>query len=76
MKRETLRRCHWRNERMSPKAEVVKQISATGFREAIELMVCLAVLREGSLLKCRVLLRRQMPLSQQPLCETRFCSKC
>src|SRR5262249_37925862 len=34
-------------ERMSPKAELVKQISATGFTEAIDLMACLAVLREG-----------------------------
>ena len=32
---------------MSPKAELVKQISATGFTEAIDLMACLAVLREG-----------------------------
>lgn len=32
---------------MSPKTEVVKQISATGFTEAIDLMACLAVLREG-----------------------------
>src|SRR5262249_133538 len=34
-------------ERMSLKAELVKQISATGFTEAIDLMACLAVLREG-----------------------------
>jgi hypothetical protein len=34
-------------ERMSPKAELVKQISAFGFTEAIDLMACLAVLREG-----------------------------
>ncbi len=33
---------------MSPKAELVKQISATGFTEAIDLMACLAVLREGN----------------------------
>jgi hypothetical protein len=32
---------------MSPNAELVKQISATGFIEAIDLMACLAVLREG-----------------------------
>jgi HEPN superfamily AbiU2-like protein len=32
---------------MSPKAQLVKQISATGFTEAIDLMACLAVLREG-----------------------------
>jgi hypothetical protein len=32
---------------MSPKAVLVKQISATGFTEAIDLMACLAVLREG-----------------------------
>jgi hypothetical protein len=32
---------------MSPKAELVKQISRTGFTEAIDLMACLAVLREG-----------------------------
>jgi hypothetical protein len=32
---------------MSPKAELVKQISAAGFTEAIDLMACLAVLREG-----------------------------
>jgi hypothetical protein len=32
---------------MSPKAELVKQISVTGFTEAIDLMACLAVLREG-----------------------------
>jgi hypothetical protein len=32
---------------MSPKAELVKQISATGFTEAVDLMACLAVLREG-----------------------------
>jgi len=32
---------------MSPKAELVKQISANGFKEAIDLMACLAVLREG-----------------------------
>jgi hypothetical protein len=32
---------------MSPKAELVKQISATGLKEAIDLMACLAVLREG-----------------------------
>jgi AbiU2 len=32
---------------MSPKAKLVKQISATGFTEAIDLMACLAVLREG-----------------------------
>src|SRR5262249_1506684 len=32
---------------MSPKAEMVKQISATGFKEAKDLMACLAVLREG-----------------------------
>src|SRR2546425_5854 len=32
---------------MSPKAELVKQISTTGFTEAIDLMACLAVLREG-----------------------------
>jgi HEPN superfamily AbiU2-like protein len=43
-------------ERMSPKAELVKQISATGFKEAIDLMACLAVLREGkSLVVPRVL---------------------
>ena len=33
---------------MSPKAKLVKQISATGFTEAIDLMACLAVLREGT----------------------------
>ena len=33
---------------MSQKAELVKQISATGFEEAIDLMACLAVLREGN----------------------------
>jgi hypothetical protein len=33
---------------MSPKAELVKQISAFGFTEAIDLMACLAVLREGN----------------------------
>jgi hypothetical protein len=33
--------------RMSAKAELVKQISTTGFTEAIDLMACLAVLREG-----------------------------
>jgi len=32
---------------MSPKAELVKQISACGLKEAIDLMACLAVLREG-----------------------------
>jgi hypothetical protein len=32
---------------MSPKAELVKKISATGFTEAMDLMACLAVLREG-----------------------------
>jgi hypothetical protein len=32
---------------MSPKA-MVKEISATGFTEAIDLMACLAVLREGN----------------------------
>ena len=32
---------------MSPKAQLVRQISATGFTEAIDLMACLAVLREG-----------------------------
>jgi hypothetical protein len=34
---------------MSPKAALVKQISATGFTEAIHLMACLAVLREANL---------------------------
>src|SRR6516162_7300757 len=33
-------------ERMSPKAELVRQISATAFTDAIDLMACLAVLRE------------------------------
>jgi AbiU2 len=33
---------------MSPKAKLAKQISATGFTEAIDLMACLAVLREGN----------------------------
>jgi hypothetical protein len=32
---------------MRPNAELVKQISATGFKEAIDLMACLTVLREG-----------------------------
>ena len=32
---------------MSPKAELVKQISETGLKEAIDLMACLAVWREG-----------------------------
>jgi hypothetical protein len=32
---------------MSPNAELVRQISATGLTEAIDLMACLAVLREG-----------------------------
>jgi len=32
---------------MSPKA-MVKEISANGFTEAIDLMACLAVLREGN----------------------------
>ena len=31
---------------MSPKAELVRQISATAFTDAIDLMACLAVLRE------------------------------
>jgi hypothetical protein len=34
-------------EGMSPKAELVRQISATAFTDAIDLMACLAVLREG-----------------------------
>jgi hypothetical protein len=33
---------------MSPNADLVKEISATGFQEAIYLMGCLAVLREGN----------------------------
>jgi hypothetical protein len=32
---------------MSPKAELVRQISAEAFTDAIDLMACLAVLREG-----------------------------
>jgi hypothetical protein len=41
---------------MSPKADLVKRISATSFTEAIDLMACLAVLREGeSLVVPRVL---------------------
>jgi hypothetical protein len=32
---------------MSPKAELVRRISAEGFTDAIDLMACLAVLREG-----------------------------
>jgi hypothetical protein len=36
-----------RKEHMSPKAELVRQISDTGLKEAIDLMACLAVLREG-----------------------------
>ena len=32
---------------MSPKAELVRQISAKAFTDAIDLMACLAVLREG-----------------------------
>ena len=35
---------------MSAKAELVRQISTTGFTEAIDLMACLAVLRESDLL--------------------------
>jgi AbiU2 len=34
-------------EGMSPKAERVRQISKTAFTDAIDLMACLAVLREG-----------------------------
>jgi hypothetical protein len=37
-----------RKERMSPNADLVKKISATSFKEAIDLMTCLAVLREGN----------------------------
>ena len=33
---------------MSPYADLVQEISATGFQEAIYLMGCLAVLREGN----------------------------
>src|SRR6516164_4989026 len=32
---------------MSPQAELVRQISAEAFTDAIDLMACLAVLREG-----------------------------
>jgi hypothetical protein len=35
-------------ERMSPKAELVRQISETAFKDVIDIMACLAVLREGA----------------------------
>src|SRR5258708_40192626 len=47
-------------ERMSPKAERVRQISKTAFTDAIDLMACLAVLREAqSLAVTQVLLEAE-----------------
>jgi hypothetical protein len=42
---------------MSPKAELVKEISTNGLKEAIDLMACLAVRREGETLGDLVLPR-------------------
>jgi hypothetical protein len=49
----------------------VKQISATSFTEAIDLMACLAVLREGESLVASHAFEAANAPSQQPSCKKR-----